>query len=193
MGKFLTHTDILLWNARGIKSKKLGLLNYLETNNIPIALISETHLEPSMKFKCANFITYRSYRSAQLGGGAAILIRQYIKHNEFLLPHLQRVEATAIQLRINKELIILTSVYKPPGQIIDRDLDRLIGMGHKVILAGNFNAKHISWRARQNNTAGQTLLKHYYKNNYVISVLSQPTHFPDRNHTRADILDFAII
>jgi hypothetical protein len=113
MGKFLTHTDILLWNARGIKSKKLELLNYLEANNIPIALISETHLQPSMKFKCPNFITYRSDRPAQLGGGTAILVRQDIKHDEFFLPHLQRVEATAIQLRINKELIILTSIYNP--------------------------------------------------------------------------------
>jgi hypothetical protein len=38
MGKFLTYTDILLWNARGIKSKKYEFLNYLEANSIPIAL-----------------------------------------------------------------------------------------------------------------------------------------------------------
>jgi hypothetical protein len=114
------------------------------------------------------------WQAGPTGCGTAILIRKDVKHNEFLLPHLQRVEATAIQLRINKELIILTFVYKPPGQIIERDLDQLKGMGHKVILAGDFNTKHISWHARQNNTAGQTLLKHYYKNNYVISVPSNP-------------------
>jgi hypothetical protein len=89
------------------------------------------------------------------------------------------MEATAIQLSINKELIILVSVQNPPGQIIERDLDLLIAAGDKVILAGDFNAKHIMWRARQLNTASQSLLNHYYKNNYVISDPSQPTHFPD--------------
>jgi hypothetical protein len=103
------------------------------------------------------------------------------------------MEATAIQLNINKESIIIISVYNPPGTIMERDLDLLIGIGHKVILAGDFNAKHVTWRVRQNNTVRQSLLKHYYKNNYVISSPSQPTHFPDRNPIGADILDFAIV
>jgi hypothetical protein len=64
------------------------------------------------------------------------------------------MEATAIQLNVNKELIHLISVYNPPGKIIERDLDLLIGTGHKVILAGDFNAKNVTWRARQSNAAG---------------------------------------
>jgi hypothetical protein len=99
MGKFLTHTDILFWNARGIKSKKYEFLNYLEGNSIPIALNNETHLQPSTKLICPNYITYRSDRLTQQGGGTAILVRQDIKHNEILLPHLQHM----IQLSINKE------------------------------------------------------------------------------------------
>jgi hypothetical protein len=146
-----------------------------------------------MKFKCPNYVIYRSDRVNKRGGGSAILIRKNLKHNEFLLPHLQHMEATAIQLHINKELIILVFVYNPPVKIIQRDLDLLIGTGRKVILAGDLNAKHITWRARQNNTAGQSLLKHYYKSNYVISAPSQPTHFRDRNSIRADILEIAIL
>jgi hypothetical protein len=103
------------------------------------------------------------------------------------------MEATAIQLNINTESIVLISIYNPPGKIIESDLDLLIGTGHKVILAGDFNAKHVTWRARQNNAAGQSLLSHYYKNNYIISAPSQPTHFPDRNPAGAEILDFAIL
>jgi hypothetical protein len=113
MGKYLTHSNILFWNARGIKTKKFELLNYLEANNIPIALISETHLQPSITFKCSNYITYRPDRITQRGGGTAILIRRDINHNEFPLPHLQRMEATAIHLTINKELVILVSAYSP--------------------------------------------------------------------------------
>jgi hypothetical protein len=50
MGKPSTHTNNLFWNARGIKSKKYEFINYLDANNIPIALLSETHLQPSTKF-----------------------------------------------------------------------------------------------------------------------------------------------
>jgi hypothetical protein len=101
------------------------------------------------------------------------------------------MEATAIQLKINKESIVLISIYNPPGEIIEQDLDLLTGTGHKVTLAGYFNAKHVTWRARQNNAAGQSLLNHYYKNNYIISAPSQPTQFPDINPAGAEILDFA--
>jgi hypothetical protein len=103
------------------------------------------------------------------------------------------MKATAMQLNVNKELINLISVYNPPGKIIERDLDFLIGTRNKVILAGDFNAKHVNWRARQSNAAGQTLLKHYYRNNYIISTPSQPTNFPDRDTIMADILDIAIV
>jgi hypothetical protein len=103
------------------------------------------------------------------------------------------MEATAIQLNINRESIILISIYNPPGRNIERDLDLLIGTGNKVILAGDFNAKQVIWNARQKNSAGHTLLNHYYKSNYIISAPSHPTHFPDSNSADADILHFAII
>jgi hypothetical protein len=103
------------------------------------------------------------------------------------------MEATAIQLNINKESIVLISAYNPPGKIIERDLDILTDTGHKVILAGDFSVKHVTWRARQNNTAGQSLLNHDYKNNYIISSPSQPTHFADRNTAGAEVIDFAIL
>jgi hypothetical protein len=65
MGKSFTHADILFWNARCIKSKKYGFLNYVEVNSLPVALISETRLQLSMKFKSANYKTYRSDRLNQ--------------------------------------------------------------------------------------------------------------------------------
>jgi hypothetical protein len=47
MGKSFTHTDILFWNASSIKYKKYEIINYLDANNIPIVLISETDLQPA--------------------------------------------------------------------------------------------------------------------------------------------------
>jgi hypothetical protein len=55
------------------------------------------------------------------------------------------MEATALQLNINRESISLISVYNPPGKIIERQLDVLIETRHKLIVAGDFNAKHVPW------------------------------------------------
>jgi hypothetical protein len=96
ISKSFTHTDILFWDARGIKSKKYEFLNYLEVNSIPVTLISETHLQPSMKFKCQNYFIYRTDRLNHFGGRTAILIREDIIQNQILLPHLQPMEAIAI-------------------------------------------------------------------------------------------------
>lgn len=103
------------------------------------------------------------------------------------------MKATAIQLNVNTASIIFFSVYNLPRKITERKLDLLIGTGHKVILAGDFNAKHVTWRARKNNAAAKSLLNLYYKSNYVISAPSQPTPFPYTNPTGAEILDFTII
>jgi hypothetical protein len=46
---------------------------------------------------------------------------------------------TAIQFDINKQPIILISVYKSPGKIKEGNLDLIFGTGHKVTLGGDFN------------------------------------------------------
>jgi hypothetical protein len=89
-------------------------INFLEATNIPIPLISESHLQPSAEFKRPNYTTCPPDRLNQQGGRTAILIRQDFKHSEIHLPLLQHMEATAIQLNINKESTILISVYNPP-------------------------------------------------------------------------------
>jgi exonuclease III len=194
MGRcYNNNTNILFWNARGIQNKKTEFFNYLEANNIPIALLNETHLHPSTKFKCPNYCVYRSDREGGPGGGTAILIRIEIKHSEIFLHKLQHMEATAIQLIINKELITLFSIYNPPGKIIERDLDLLLQTGNKVILAGDFNAKHFTWHSRNNNRARRVLLSHYNNNEYLITATVRPTHVPDGNPGGADVLDLAIL
>jgi hypothetical protein len=170
-----------------------GSISQKTTLNIPIALLNETHLNPTTKFKCPNYCVYRSDRERGPGGSTAILIRKEIKHSEILLPKLQHMEATAIQVSINKELITLVSIYNPPGKIVERDLDLLLQTGNKVILAVDFNAKHFTWHSRNKNGAGRVLLSHYNNNEYLITSTVRPTHVPDGNPGSADVLDLAIL
>jgi exonuclease III len=140
-----------LERQRDPEQKKNEFFYYLEANNIAIALVNETHLHPSMKFKCPNYYTYKTDRQDRPGGGTAILIKKEIKHSEILLPKLQHMEATAIQLHINSELITSVSIYNPPDKIVERYLDLLIQTSNKVILAGEFNSNHCTRNSRNDN------------------------------------------
>jgi hypothetical protein len=120
------------------------------------------------------------------------LIKKEIKHSEILLPKLQHMEATAVQLHINSELFTLVSIYNLPAKIVERDLDLLIQTSNKVI-AGDFNSKYCTWNSRNDNAAGRALLNHYNKNEYLIASPNFATHIPDGNPAGADVLHFAIL
>jgi len=102
------------------------------------------------------------------------------------------METTAMQLYVNKVIIVPISVYNPPGKI-EADSDLLIETGKKMILAGDFDAKHITFISRNNNAARQVLLNHYGKNNYIITAPISPTHIPDGTHSTPDVIDFAFL
>jgi len=54
------NTNILFWNARGTRSRRIEFLNHLEANSIQLTLINDTRLQPSAKL---NFLKYFGYRS----------------------------------------------------------------------------------------------------------------------------------
>jgi len=62
-----------------------------------------------------------------------------------------------------------------------------------MILAGDFDAKHITWISRNNNVAGQVLLDHYSKNNYIVTAPIIPNHIPDGGHSTPNVIDFAFL
>jgi hypothetical protein len=96
------NTSILFWNARGIRNKRAEFLTYLYANIILLAPVTEPHLQPSAKLNCPNYFVYRNDRDDTPGGGTATVVRKVIKHSEILLPTLQHMEATTIQLSNNK-------------------------------------------------------------------------------------------
>jgi len=107
------NTNILFWNARGTRSRRIEFLNHRKGNSIQLTLINETRLQPSAKLNFLKYFGYRSHREDRLGGRKTILIRKEIKHIK-ILPTLQDMEATGKQLRMNKELLMLSCTDNPP-------------------------------------------------------------------------------
>lgn len=77
--------NILEWNANGILQHRLELEQFLNTNAIDIALISETHLTSKNCLKIRNYTCYQNNNTNDRPqGGTAILIQKRIKHHAIM-------------------------------------------------------------------------------------------------------------
>ncbi len=74
---------IVAWNANGLCQHAHELEIYLNTFNIDIILISETHLVIKSKINIKNYnIYYTNHPDGKGHGGSAIIIKSSIKHSE---------------------------------------------------------------------------------------------------------------
>lgn len=68
---------ILQWNVNDIIRRKSELLNFLELENIDIALIAETHLTPTNQIKSHGYNIYSCHHpDSRSNGGSAVLIKR---------------------------------------------------------------------------------------------------------------------
>ena len=117
-----------------------------------------------------------------------------VQHTPIELPILNRTEATAIRLNIDRRPVTVISIYNPPGNIDIDDIE-LLQIPGPVIMAGDFNAKHRSWNCRQENGAGRKLCDYFTQRNDNFQILAPdtPTTVPDNPRASPDILNIALI
>lgn len=59
---FIDNLNIMAWNARAVRNKRIELIKFLENNHIHIALINETWLTHSDRFNIPEYTIYRNDR-----------------------------------------------------------------------------------------------------------------------------------
>jgi Reverse transcriptase (RNA-dependent DNA polymerase)/Endonuclease-reverse transcriptase len=158
-------------------NKKLEFCDFIETHNIQIALLSETFLKEKHKFNFRNYKIYRRDRVDGPKGGNAIIVHKSISHEQIALPNLPAFqECMAIKVFCDGEDMIIVSVYVPNTvkSIQYNDLSGILGIGSRVLLAGDFNARHTHWFCKNNNARGKNIFDYYTRNMDRIKI-----HFPD--------------
>ena len=74
--------NILQWNAEGIYNKKIALTERLHAEDIDVACIQETHLNPNHRFIVRGYQTFRMDRVGRHKGGVLTLVRNSIPATE---------------------------------------------------------------------------------------------------------------
>lgn len=185
-------TEIIAWNANGIKTRHAELQHLLDTEDITVALISETHLSEKDKFAIASYNIYRTDRSTP-GGGTAIVARKSVKSHEIPLPPLATMEAVGVQVETPSGPLRLIAAYiRPQAKLHPSDFDKLLDSPLPTIIAGDLNAKHTSWNSKVCNSKGRTLFAHSCKNDFIVAGPREPTHHSYNLLHQPDVLDVVV-
>ena len=75
-----------------------------------------------------------------------LIINNKIRHDQYFLPNLTGLEATATCLYLhNHRRLLFVSAYLPPTSVLTHaDLDSIFTQHDSVILVGDLNSKHVA-------------------------------------------------
>lgn len=184
--------SFLNWNARGLKNKMNELEQLVSERNTDIAVITETFLKPDTLVKLSGFSCHRHDRLASLGGGVAIFVKENIGHCALPTPTNTNIESTAIQITVDHKKIIIIAVYCPPHLALNRpELDQLLGLGDRILIVGDLNARHKNWNCHSINKHGRTLQNLSIDKAVEINFPNQYTYYPP-NNKRASTIDLTL-
>jgi exonuclease III len=142
------HLKVVAFNANGIERQAYELRKQLQDLKIDVALFTETHLKPHMRFYIPNYHIYRNDRLDGNKGGIAVAVKKGIPHTYVDLPPLISFEATGVSILTGHTEMLLASVYKSSLRAWrDADITELLNLRKKSILAGDLNAKHPVWNS----------------------------------------------
>lgn len=174
-----TKYKIISLNVNSIISnyKRIQLSELLKKKNPNFVLINETKLNKHHTIYYKNYKIARDDRTIGVrGGGTAILTKNNIKFNHIHSDSENSLlEKTIIQINLgNSKKLFIISIYAKKGNQdnfiseltqIFKNLN-LNNPANYYILAGDFNAKHISWHNSENNDRG-IRLKNWIDNNDI--------------------------
>jgi hypothetical protein len=154
----IVHRPLKVFNVNGIGRQAYKLRKQLQDLKIDVALFTETHLKPHMRFCIPNYHIYRNDSLDGNKGGIAVAVKKGIPHTYVDLPPLLSLEAI-VSIPIGYTEMLFASLYKsPPIARRDADITELLNLRMKSILAGDLNAKQIVWNSKVPNPSGLKFL-----------------------------------
>jgi exonuclease III len=117
---------VVAFNANGIGRQAHELRKQMQDLKIDVALFSETHLKPHIRFYIPNYHilhVYRNDRQDRHKDGTAVSVKKGIPHTYADLPPLLSVEATRVCIPIGHNEMLFASIYTSPlGAMKDADI-----------------------------------------------------------------------
>lgn len=113
---------VICWNANGLLQHQQELQVILETNNIDICLISETHFTKHTQTKFKNYKIYHTaHPENSAKGGSAVIVKNNIQQYEELKYITEKIQATVVCIKTKHKKINIAAIYCPPKHSIKKE------------------------------------------------------------------------
>src|ERR1700712_1549542 len=160
--------QIISWNANGMSNKWHELEPFLQELNADVLCIQESRLNKRQPPKIPNYLSI--HKPQGLG-----LVTYYKKHLQPTQVQTNTTDSETLAIKINSVTIVnYYNNHQSPLNI--EELENLTNLDTKVVIAGDFNARHSHWNCLSSNANGTLLL------NYLQSSTST-LHYPQNAHT----------
>ena len=186
---------IVTWNANGILSKLQTFEMLLNSQDIDICLLTETHLTIKNYLNIKNYKVYNAICPGNTArGGSSIIIKDTIDHFEFGKLESTEIQMSIVQICSQKQKINVGVAYCSPTCSIKRETFKslLLELGDRFILGGDFNAKHSDWGSRVTLTRGNELMHAIKELGCNFHSSGNPTYWPTDRNKIPDLVDFFI-
>lgn len=142
--------NILQWNAQSLRPKLVDFTALLSTENIHVAIVSETWLDEEFPLYISGFNVYRNDRYDSYGGVAIIVHKTLHSHacsTGGINPGIQLVHVKILNC---KYLDNIVAIYCPSSVRTNQaDWDKVFGLvNKKTLIAGDFNGHHTNWSCK---------------------------------------------
>jgi hypothetical protein len=157
---------------------------YLQNLKIYVALFSEAHLNPHMRFHIPNYDICPADPQDGHKGGTAAAVKKCVAYTCVDLSPVLSIEPTGVCVPIGHTEMVLSAVHKYP-QIVWINTE-LLRFRNKPILADDLKTEHPVWNSKISNFSDLKHLELCVSYNFEISVPQCSTHYtPDG---RSDVL-----
>ena len=145
-------------NCRSIRNKGTDLHLIITTSQTDIVLLTETHLNPTVKN--AEFIDtsiYTIYRNDRDDGWGGILIAVKNEIAPYTQLHFQDRDILSITLKNKGQCVHICCFYRPPSEVGHMCITNYLTEIHKgninnngnpYVVMGNFNLPAIDWKTK---------------------------------------------
>lgn len=179
----IRNVNFMSWNADGVRTKIIELLDLAKDLQIDVLAVCETRLTPKILLSTPGYACYRlDHHPNGHGQGVAILIKANIVHKQIPAPATRHLEVIGIELELSGKKHKIFSIYQSPNLPLDpSDLDAIFKVRSKILVMGDFNCKHPHWNCTDSNPRGNMLFNHMLDSDYVIHWTPTPTliHYHD--------------
>lgn len=164
-------------------TRRHELKSLIEEHKPHLVCLSETKLSSKHNFKLPNYQVFRTDSGRERSGGTAILIHDSVEYSNPKAIRNENFSATLVQIGNSAKSFLLISIYVK--KVNAEELSQLFSKDNRVLVCGDFNARHWHWNCPTNNKNGVTLFEYCENNNTQI-------FFPLESTRDDAVLDIAV-